>query len=405
MTRRLTALLGALLMVSTPATTARSAAAAAPVPDAAALLDSVSARYLHIARFDFSGQTHVEISGPGMPQKNKLDIPFRFAAVRPLRLHTVMQNPMMPSQMVSDGDTLWTSAAGFQQYTAQAAPQVVPGRLANDAFERSLDPLQAFARLNAGVSRVEFAGMDTVTTAAGAVRCRKVVATYSPDSTPGAPVMLPRVLWVDEARRLVLRDSLSMLVVHPQMGELSSVQDTRFVRADDATGGPDSLYRFTPPAGSNRVDRIGASAASEGPDRSGQPASDFTLAALEGKSVTLSKLKGKVVVLDFWATWCGPCRRWMPIVEKVTRELAPKGVVVYAVNVRETPAQVRAYLTKSGVKVPVLLDKEGAVATAYNASSIPLTVIVGRDGKIVKSMVGVHSEEDLRAALRKAGVQ
>ncbi|MBI5170646.1 MAG: redoxin domain-containing protein [Candidatus Eisenbacteria bacterium] len=391
------------------------AAAAAPKRPAAAspgkpatvttaLLDSACVRYAALSRFHFEGTTHVEISGGSLPQPQKLDIPFVFAAERPSKLRTEMRNPVMPSEVVSDGDTLWLASATLKQYASQPSPSIVPGVPAADGFLRSLDPMSAYTTVRDDAASIVLGGRDTLHTDAGVVHAARFVVTYKADSTAGAPVMLPRTVWVDEATGLFVRDSLTMLVSHPQAGRLTSVQDTRFVHLDVSGGGPAALYAFTPKPGMRRVSRIGAPER-EMPDHTGEPATDFSLAGLDGRKVTLSKLKGKVVILDFWATWCGPCRRWMPIVEKVAKELAPKGVLVYAVNERETKDQVRQYLSKTGVKVPVLFDEEGAVGTAYGAVSIPLTVIVGRDGRIVKSMVGLHSEADLRAALEAAGVR
>ena len=95
----------------------------------------------------------------------------------------------------------------------------------------------------------------------------------------------------------------------------------------------------------------------------------------------------------------------MPVVAKLEAETQKKGVRFFAVNLHEDLADVRAYVTAQKVQVPVLLDVDGAVGTAYGARSIPLTVVIGRDGRVVRTLVGVHPEEDLRDALREAGVE
>ncbi len=121
----------------------------------------------------------------------------------------------------------------------------------------------------------------------------------------------------------------------------------------------------------------------------GKPAPDFTLALLDQEaSFKLSDQKGKIVVLDFWATWCGPCVRAMPMVEAAVRDFPEDKVRLVAVNLQEQPKQIKSMLERHKLDVTVALDIDGVVAERYEASAIPQTVIIDRDGKIVRLFVG-----------------
>ncbi|MDR1190593.1 MAG: TlpA family protein disulfide reductase [Verrucomicrobiales bacterium] len=133
----------------------------------------------------------------------------------------------------------------------------------------------------------------------------------------------------------------------------------------------------------------------------GKPAPDFTLEDANGKKVSLSALKGKMVVLDFWATWCPPCVEGLPKIWRVM-QMHP-GVVFYAVNLQESNADVEKFLQMEKLaKLPVLLDKDGKVANAYQVTGIPETVIIGKDGVIRKIHVGLMKDvkKELGAVLK-----
>ena len=115
----------------------------------------------------------------------------------------------------------------------------------------------------------------------------------------------------------------------------------------------------------------------------GQEAPPFTLPTLEGTSVSLQDHLGKdVILLDFWATWCPPCRDLIPDIAEIASEYAPKGVAVYAVNLGEPPQRVKNFLESEGLSLPVLLDTENAVGALYQVSGIPRVLIIGKDGVV-----------------------
>jgi thiol-disulfide isomerase/thioredoxin len=138
----------------------------------------------------------------------------------------------------------------------------------------------------------------------------------------------------------------------------------------------------------------------------GKPAPQFSLQTVAGKDMTLASEKGNVVVLDFWATWCPPCRASLPHLQAIyeDKDLAAKGLKVYAVNLKEEKAKAKDYLEQNKLTFPVPLDKSGAVAGKYLVQGIPTTVVVARDGKIAKAFVGFgpDSEERLRSAITDA---
>ena len=134
----------------------------------------------------------------------------------------------------------------------------------------------------------------------------------------------------------------------------------------------------------------------------GKDAPDFQLDLLGGKKFHLAENKGKVIVLDFWATWCGPCLQAMPQIDRVTREFADKGVQLIAVNLQETPAQITAMLERQKLSPTVALDRDGVVAEKYGANAIPQTVVIDRDGKVTRLFIGGGPRlgDQLREALQ-----
>lgn len=122
---------------------------------------------------------------------------------------------------------------------------------------------------------------------------------------------------------------------------------------------------------------------------------DFSLEALDGKTVALSSFRGKVVLLSFWATWCGPCKQEMPAMQKLYQKLKGKGLEVVAVDMMEDKATVSAFVRTSGYTFPVLLDKTGEVGgnSLYAARAIPTNYVIDKAGKIVGRKIGIDGPE------------
>lgn len=127
------------------------------------------------------------------------------------------------------------------------------------------------------------------------------------------------------------------------------------------------------------------------------PPVDFLLAGPNGRNVRLSGLKGKVVMLNFWTTWCPDCRKEMPGLEKLHQAFQGRPFTLLAVDLRESPKTVRAFFDKNNLSFTALLDRDGTVARRFGIRSIPTTFLIDQEGAIIGKAVGSRPWDSRKA--------
>ncbi|MCW8914818.1 MAG: TlpA family protein disulfide reductase [Magnetovibrio sp.] len=123
-------------------------------------------------------------------------------------------------------------------------------------------------------------------------------------------------------------------------------------------------------------------------------ASNFQLTSLDGKHVKLSSLKGKVVVVNFWATWCPPCRAEIPSMIRAWKKLKGRGVVMLGVHVGGKKKEIRSFARKYRINFPVLIDAKQKVFRSWSGKALPMTYIVNKKGRIVYDAKGDRKWDD-----------
>lgn len=115
---------------------------------------------------------------------------------------------------------------------------------------------------------------------------------------------------------------------------------------------------------------------------SADPAPDFTLQSSTGENVRLTEQRGQVVMLNFWASWCGPCRKEMPLLDEMSKRYSAAGFVLYGVNVEEDNTDAKKLIKDLGVTFPILYDTESKASSLYNVDAMPTTVVIDKKGEI-----------------------
>jgi peroxiredoxin len=149
------------------------------------------------------------------------------------------------------------------------------------------------------------------------------------------------------------------------------------------------------------TDASGATESSQGPIRPGNPAPDFELTDLDGRTVSLSEWRDQPVLINFWASWCGPCELEMPVIEKAYQAHRKDGLVVLAIATDDTQENVRSFFGKHQLSFRPMLDKTGDVSQSYSVFGLPTSVFVGRDGLITDVHTGRLTEEVLDGYMAK----
>jgi DsbE subfamily thiol:disulfide oxidoreductase len=145
-----------------------------------------------------------------------------------------------------------------------------------------------------------------------------------------------------------------------------------------------------------------ASCAGNQNPRIGKPAPEFQLNTLDGQPVSLSDLKGKPVLINFWASWCRPCCEEMPYLQQIYDEWQERGLMLLAINIGDNLSQVAEFMQSQGLSLPVLLDTEGKVAEQYGIRGIPTSFFIDKDGIIKEMRVGAfQSKAEIESSLSK----
>ncbi len=206
--------------------------------------------------------------------------------------------------------------------------------------------------------------------------------------------------WFDPISGLVLRTKLvtNMVDQGVEMERILTTQVTSFTLDTPLS---DDDFTFDTPAGLRVVDSLERVM---NPDSMvGMPAPDISFTDLEGKVVQLKDYRGKVVFIDFWATWCGPCRMEMPHIEKLFKEFKGDDGIAFFGASNEEKATVTGFLKKNQYSFPIVLVKAEDARGLFNVTSIPAGFVIDAEGIIRAHMIGTQSEAQLRAAFAKAG--
>jgi len=140
-------------------------------------------------------------------------------------------------------------------------------------------------------------------------------------------------------------------------------------------------------------------------DETGQPAPRFRAKTTTGEQFNNESIKGKVVLFEFWTTWCKYCEEEAELVDDIAKEFKSKDLIVLAVNVLEPDARVKKYLAEHPRSVPIVMTKDTNLAAMYNAQVYPIYVVIDRDGNIAGEQRGAAGDRGIRRMLRRAGMQ
>ena len=386
-----------------------AAAQGAPAADFAAAAAHSRAVVEKAQSYRIAASVAVASGVTGMGPSMTMDIDVTSAARWPDRLASRQES----SNFTVD---LGTGAQGAWMYISQLGTcyQGPPAKLSRDldsAGEFELTPESVYNfytgladfMLPADPAALAGTTQDTLTVNGAPVVCT-VYTVPGEDGDPAEGVVMRNEgkAWYDPASGLVLKSEKGLRTV--QNGTPVSQTQTTTVETFALDGDvPDDVFTYTPPADARVVDTFDKLT---NPDSmAGQDAPDITVTSLDGKPLKIGDLRGKVIFLNFWATWCPPCRQEMPHIQTLWDEMKDRDDVVFIAASSEDVDTIKKFLAKSSYTFPIYTAPQESVAGSYHTQSIPSIFTIDAKGVIRAHLVGGQTEQSMRRALAKAGLK
>jgi thiol-disulfide isomerase/thioredoxin len=345
----------------------------------------------------------VAVDMQGGPFNERLVMPSSISVKRPDKLRIESTSKAGTVTIVSDGEHTWFYLSSVKQYVKRAAAESPEAPVINSGILPKNLP-----DVNQSIKSVKLLGEDLIDVGSVKTSCWKIETIFDQITLPDQNVTVRdavQVTWITKDRRLTLQSTFTAqinLPGVPEPVEMTQSTNTTKVRLDAIL--PDSMFAFTPPAGSTETEDWTLPGITK-PDLVGKPAPVFAAKAIDGGDVGLAALRGKVVLLDFWATWCVPCKRELPALEKLNTEFRDQGLTVVGVTVGEDRGAVDKFLKTAGVTYPVVPVEEGSpIVAQLSVTGFPTIVLIDREGTIASYEVGARGEAALRDALIKLGL-
>ena len=363
--------------------------------DAQALLDDMGKAYHDLAHLQLAGTLRIDIQIEGeKPEQH--DVKFTASFDAPNKFRQDVPNEVL---IGSTGTNVYSFKSKDKNYTLSPAPK---DRAALSEYPPQVIEALTSQNLSLAMALSSDPGKELISDAAS-------VSKAADTQIDGAGYPTLKIIQDDRTATLVALDASTHLIKEIR-NDLTSVLKKRrpdltsavisILYPEVKTDAPETAvaYAWTPPAGA--IDaataaqaRPGGAEISDGSQLLNKPAPAFKVSTLEGNDFTLASEKGQVVILDFWATWCGPCRMGLPKLDAIYAAHKAQGLKVYAIDKGEDVPTITAFIKSTGLKVPVLLDSTEKVGESYGVEGIPFTVIIAPNGKVVKVFVGYSDKE------------
>jgi outer membrane lipoprotein-sorting protein/peroxiredoxin len=373
---------------------------AQPLPDAQTLYDRAQAAAKSFHSLQYSAEMTMQLGVPSGPIKSTTEV----AYLSPGKTRMEIKTSGTTMLDVSDGETTWVYNSMTKQYAKIPAAQ---GPAAVMAVMGIKLPDTSYIHTS-----YKTTGQETIDIDGQKYECWVVemqISEFSFASGPNDKVAPPKVTgavmtsWIDKKLGIDVQFTFAMTM---QMGGKDIEMNQKVVKKGLKIDQPlaEAMFTFTPPPDAKEVKELNLFGMAAKSDLTGKPAPAFEVKTISGETFSLATLKGKPVLLDFWATWCRPWRRSMPVLEKISIEFKNSDLVILGVNTGEDREVVEEFLKKAQFEYPAVLSGESGILESYKVTAYPTFILIGRDGKIVANEVGFGGEDQLRQMIDKAGL-